>query len=341
MKKNLEILKLIDEIQSKTVITSEIPKKQYEQMLKGTFKIPFITKKEYEQMLKGIFKDLLELKQKLEDEKNLKFFKNNILWIFLHLPKSGGSTFTEHLTKNINPEETLSEGDYSSNKNLKKIIQIKREKIRFIIGHKYFYDIHKFFPEKEPRYITFIRDPAERLVSQYNQDMIPLKSKVIPFNRWYKLQIRNEITLFYDRKSRGIRESRMSIPHFILPLVKKIKPMKSKFKMIALRFITKKLSKAKHDSLQNAKKLLNKCWYIAITENLDDDLKILCKETNISANWQNKNVSGKKGGPKKLLILNKELKDKIYKENPLDFELYEYAKKLNKEKKQNLLENEK
>lgn len=261
--------------------------------------------------------------------------KNNILWIFLHLPKSGGSTFTEHLAKNINPEEILFGEYYSNDKNLKKIIHKKREKIRFITGHQYFYGIHKFFPGKEPRYITFTRDPAKRLISQYNYDMSPLpKNKIIPFNKWYKLQIKNEMTLFYDRKSRGIRESRISIPHFIRPLVRKIKPMKSKFKMIALRFMTKKLSKTKQYSLQNAKKLFNKCWYIAITENLDDDLKILCKEIDIPSNWKNKNIS-----KLKLLTLNKELKDKIYKENPLDVELYEYAKKLNKEKRKDLFEN--
>jgi hypothetical protein len=67
----------------------------------------------------------------------------------------------------------------------------------------------------------------------------------------------------------------------------------------------------------------------------------------VSPNYKNQRVTGKaetwkydkkrgKRNPKNFLKLDDELRQKIYKENPLDVKLYEYAKKLNQEKRKNL-----
>lgn len=83
---------------------------------------------------------------------------------FMHMPKSGGSTMTNVIQKNLSPHEIVSyyhnEEDFQ-----KKIKQININKIKIIHGH-YFFGIHKYI--KRPfSYFTILRHPVERVISLY------------------------------------------------------------------------------------------------------------------------------------------------------------------------------
>lgn len=109
--------------------------------------------------------------------------KKDYLYIFVHVPKTGGTTFVHHLQKNYKKDEVLviSYKDIGFNPNISpvcdyhqktaefisKIPPEKRNKIKFISGHFIPFGIHRLF-NKKPRYITFLRDPGEITFSKYN-----------------------------------------------------------------------------------------------------------------------------------------------------------------------------
>lgn len=99
---------------------------------------------------------------------------NRIMWFFLHMVKTGGTTLFKHIEKHI--------------PNCRRVnVRTKPESIdEFVSGHCYSLslDSHKAFKDIEPRYITIIRDPADWLLSVYHHDM-SRREKTIPFLDWY------------------------------------------------------------------------------------------------------------------------------------------------------------
>ncbi len=82
------------------------------------------------------------------------YSQNRIL--FIHIPKSAGSSFRETLIKPNN----LS---YKNYRGIRKLI-FDYKKINAIGGHMP-YGVHLFF--REYQYITFLRDPVQRAISHY------------------------------------------------------------------------------------------------------------------------------------------------------------------------------
>lgn len=267
----------------------------------------------------------------------MKINKNNVLWIFLHLPKSGGTTFNGHLAKHLK-EEFFHLDSRESRKKFLELTPEQKNKIRVLAGHETYFGIHKHFPNKKPRYITFIRNPAERLVSQYNR--IATQSKEISIEKWFDKYSKNETVNFFNSRYKGFARKSPEKRKLIIPLVEINKKFKGDFlRMQKIKSIFGFFS-SDMKKLENAKKLLDKCWFVGITENLDKDLKFLFKEIGVSIKYKNLRVSGKKSTWKNKLILEKkpaekkarlkeELRKTIYKQNPLDLELYEYAKEVN------------
>ena len=93
----------------------------------------------------------------------------NDLLIFLHIPKCGGVTFHRILEKNFAAEQIFSvdgQDPWTSievflNQSLDNL-----ERIKLIKGHV-LYGIHQSMPQKQFKYITFVRDPIARLDSLF------------------------------------------------------------------------------------------------------------------------------------------------------------------------------
>ena len=255
---------------------------------------------------------------------------NKILWIFLHPPRTAGGSLVAAISKKFHGDEVFDTSLARYKLNSQKL---NKDKVKFIVGHATYYGIHKLVPNKIPRYFILLRDPVERLVSNYNVKMDKEKN-IIPFDKWYKNQIKNELVHVLDLKFRGSESTRINVPKPFLPILRRLN-YKTFYFIQAIMFNLLGLNKRNNTKkLENAKKLLDLCWFIGLVEKDDKDLKFLIDVLGI------KDYKWKMIDPpyKKFLTVDDKLRKKIYEENPLDFELYKYALAL-RDKKKELIKN--
>ncbi|MBI2640916.1 MAG: adenylyl-sulfate kinase [Candidatus Sungbacteria bacterium] len=89
--------------------------------------------------------------------------------IFLHIGRSGGSTLRNIIERQFEPGRVLrimSKGHDATFEQIERHSPEEREKIKFISGHLPF-GAHEFF-RSPSEYMTLIRDPVERVISEYN-----------------------------------------------------------------------------------------------------------------------------------------------------------------------------
>jgi Sulfotransferase family len=90
--------------------------------------------------------------------------RRNEVLIFLHIPKTGGSTIYKILEQEYSRAKTLRLEDPEIAR-FKTLPAAERERYRLIQGHLYF-GLHRFIP-RASTYVTFLRRPVERVLSFY------------------------------------------------------------------------------------------------------------------------------------------------------------------------------
>lgn len=104
------------------------------------------------------------------------------LFLFVHLPKSAGTSLNKHFENRFSSEQKLTlspeilgvgndkiKDILSKTKHyLKNLPAVQREELCFVTGHQISFGIHKNINQKQPFYFTFVREPAKRVVSIYN-----------------------------------------------------------------------------------------------------------------------------------------------------------------------------
>lgn len=209
--------------------------------------------------------------------------KKEILYIFAHLHKTGGTTLNKHIAKNFKKEEVLflyydklkldpfthKKQDYKklAEKAILRLSKKDRDKIRVISGHFIPHGIHKYFdPNKEVRYITIIRNPFERTKSFYNY-----------FRTLYEKEDR-------DGKNKKLYKSFLKIndkiPNFETWINNKFGNIKGS---IIPQPVTKYFSDLGYK--------LSDFYFIGITEKLDKDLSFLFHLLGIKKFFINQNIS--------------------------------------------------
>jgi len=218
------------------------------------------------------------------------------LYIFLHVVKTGGTTINTHLKRYLT-------GFRDTNKH-----EQPKESDIFVSGHIFNfrgYGEHYFYPWREIRYITILRDPASWLVSIYHQDMMR-KKKQIPFEEWYEQKKENTVLPTYGNRNRMTRYLREFLG--CIDVSEMIERLKS-------------------------------FYCVMFTENLDIYLAILFKELGVPMAYKNQRVTGEYSKDDKMVIpktykLTKEMKHRIYTENNEDIRIYtemrRYENKLDK-----------
>lgn len=94
------------------------------------------------------------------------------LYVFLHLPKCGGTTIKYYLDA---IEESFYVGrlvsfkawTYTKQEILDQLGALDRTSVRVVYGHTTFRGISAAFPKLEPRYFTAVREPVARVLSGY------------------------------------------------------------------------------------------------------------------------------------------------------------------------------
>lgn len=230
------------------------------------------------------------------------------VYIFLHNPKTGGTTFNGHCVKHLEQHvEFVHFGPFgrkaAEGEGLPPFAKrdpALRGRARVLGGHGTWYGLHELVPGKAPRYFTFLRRPAARLVSKCNGFMSRRKNvgRFRTFDEWYAEEPRNGMTELYNRFA-GLE---LASP-----------------------------------DLDAAREFLDRLWYVGVTERLDEALAFLFREIGVEGPVERLKVSGeRKPGDlaamdreiPKLLQLTPELERRLDDENPLDVALYEHAVRL-------------
>lgn len=250
---------------------------------------------------------------------------NEYLYIFVHIPKTAGSTFNYHIKRNfpkeslsfsrnelgIHPEnipKTFTECNNLVKKFTNNLSKEKKAKTKIIYGHFIPYGIHRYF-NRPARYFTFFRDPISRIVSLYN------------FKRGNFENIKDlgKLRIFY--KNTFLLENK--IPTFTQWLDKKYKDNKSQDILNYVSFL-KRLGYLK--SFENLDNLFKKFYFVGITSNYDSDALFLYKKLGIKKFYKNRNVSMKYF----TLSSNSPLRNKILNICQNDQNIYLKAKDINK-----------
>ena len=100
----------------------------------------------------------------------------NPLFLFVHIPKTAGQTLRDHFIRHMNLHETFIHlGPYGIEdaqrlglEPFEKRSSERRNRAHVILGHLVTCSTADLVPGKSPHFITFLREPAERIVSLYN-----------------------------------------------------------------------------------------------------------------------------------------------------------------------------
>jgi hypothetical protein len=100
----------------------------------------------------------------------------NPIYLFLHLFKTGGTTINGHLARHLAwDEEFVHLGPWGDRVRARDGSPDPADwdadrwsRVRVAAGHRVDGTTHLFVPDREARYLTIVRDPADLLVSRYN-----------------------------------------------------------------------------------------------------------------------------------------------------------------------------
>ncbi len=262
--------------------------------------------------------------------------EDNILYIFLHIPKCAGSTFSHHIRNNFKNEEilelnkeflapiiknydlaSLSEKEWGRIKEqctaklLEKTNNLsKKEKkdIKVIFGHYVPYGIHKYF-NKSPRYITFLRDPTKLTISAYNYLRTEHNKRKLEKNMT-DLVLRNGVAVSFKK--------------FLSSVLNKfhVRPFSTYQYLHELGYFNQL-------SPQDIKQHLKNFYFVGITEKYSTDAIFLYYKMGITKFFENQNISLKYHSPN--INEYKKIEDVLRHENSGDYILYNEAIKLNRQ----------
>ena len=230
---------------------------------------------------------------------------NNKPLFFLHIPRTGGTTVDAILLKNFNQDSVLKIYNANEYKNNRFYDSDEIKKIKYITGHLLLdkYDPPQIYGQ-EVSVFTFLRDPIQRLISEYI---------------FYKTWTNNHLYKY-------INENKISFRNYIQSSEKILKYRGKNFMTRCISGVGFEYNKSSLVALAAAKRNLDKnFFFVGITEQFTESLFLLSKKTslNIFLHEQHNKLNAK---------LKNEISDddiNVAKElNQTDYSLYNFAVKL-------------
>jgi len=218
------------------------------------------------------------------------------LFIFVHLPKTGGQTLRNCFAKHFKLHREFIHLAPFGQKDAERLGLLpfeqrpleERMEAKVILGHSVHCQTHTLVPGKVPRHVLFLRDPAELLVSLYNFELRdePADQPVVAFDKWLADSGRKNFM------------TKWLAEHFMAPQP----PPKNK------------------PVLETINAALEQFWFVGCSEFLDDDAPLLLRRIGLPPKVVRSNVAGVHY-PKRL-TLDDSLRTKLYADNELDVQLY-------------------
>lgn len=217
--------------------------------------------------------------------------------IFLHMFKSGGTTVTACLHEHFGEQHHAIFN--TSVTHPRHPLQMMGN-ARFVSGHG-LYGIHKYLPTR-CRYLTFLRDPVERIISAYYN----IREPSCEAHPWHKMFNEQSLEELLD-----IREGATPWAQWDNYQVRELVGMSK----------TDHFTMSKVD-LERAKKNLDSFVFVGLTEKIDQQLPGLFRQLDIPYK-PSERLNVTQGKPN---VIGETLRSKIRALNPLDYELIEWVK---------------
>lgn len=224
---------------------------------------------------------------------------NDELFVFVHIPKTGGQSLRNHFIKHLAfHEEFIHLGPHgiadAQRRGLLPFEQRpaeQRRRARVLLGHYVNHQSHTLVEGKTPRHITFLREPSEMLVSYYNFQMEQHRRNgkpIEPFDDWY-----------------GGRQNTTT-------------------NWLYTEFMQRSWAPVSDAVLTEVIETLDRFWFVGVTECITEDAPWLLERIGISTDIERANVAGVHYP--RTLELTPALRERLNAESPFDVQLHEYGR---------------
>ena len=250
--------------------------------------------------------------------------------VFLyHIPKTGGTSLREALSNQLGMHRGFIHlgpfGDrIRAEQNLKPLEEYTREeldRVRVLSGHYLSSRFEQYFPDRDIRRVVLLREPAKRILSQYNHAMrnrARLGLKPIDFHVWYE----DEALPAFDWQS--------LYGHKLTLEDKKI-AIASVGDNYMSRFLLNAAGSRDYPTLSNEElltkinQLLENFWHVGSIERLPESVARLEQLLGVSLNVGKRNRAGRFFFSKRArhVKMNRDLRHFLRDRNRVDYAIYE------------------
>lgn len=226
--------------------------------------------------------------------------RDRLAYLFVHIPKTGGQSLRNHFIEHlVFHEDFIHLGPYGIEDAKKRGLPAfeersleQRRRAFVVLGHYVTSQTHQLIPGKEPRYITFLRDPAERMVSLYNYRMydqyICKGLAPISFEAWYRDTLKLDMTQWICRQFLGKKTADL----------------------------------AGVDERELAQTTLDRFWFVGTIETFDEDVAYLMRHLGLPPVVARSNVTGVHF--ERTLALTGQWRQQIYRNHEHDLTLHRH-----------------